>query len=235
MALHRKYSFEVLHGFCTLNWRILLRGGFMKYPLIIFDFDGTLADSVSWGVKVIGGVADQYGFKRICAEDLERIRGYDPVTLFHDLKIPVYKIPAIASHLRKVMAEKAGEVLLHAGVDEVLKHLSRKGVTMAVVSSNSRENVRNILGKKNVSNIVFFECGVSLWGKRQKLRKVLNASGFAPEKALYVGDEIRDLQAARTVHMAFGAVGWGFNRLDVLMRYMPEEVFRHVSDMFLNE
>ncbi len=202
-----------------------------NYSLIIFDFDGTLADSVSWAMTVISPVADKYDFKPVKAEDLERIRGYDPISVFNELGIPLYKVPVIASHLRKMMSGKAEQVVLHNGIKEVLEHLFEKGATIAVVSSNSLKNVRDIMGKENAALIDYLECGATFWGKRHKLSKVLEKSGFSPEEALYVGDEVRDLQAARKVRIAFGAVAWGFNRMDAFMKYNPDEIFRQIYDL----
>lgn len=202
-----------------------------KYSLIILDFDGTLADSVSWAMTVISEVADKYGFKPVKAEDLERIRGYDPISVFNELEIPIYKVPLIASHLQKVMAGKADQVALHAGIGDVLKYLVQKGFAIAVVSSNSLQNVRTIMGSANMAHIDYFECGASFWGKRHKLKNVLEKSGFSSDEALYIGDEIRDLQAARKMDIAFGAVAWGFNRLNAFMSYKPDEIFRSVDDL----
>jgi phosphoglycolate phosphatase len=76
-----------------------------------------------------------------------------------------------------------------------------------------------------------FECGVSVFGKAVKLRRVLSRNETPPGESIYVGDEIRDIEAAQDAGMAFGAVSWGYNRIEALRAHSPSEVFSSVSEI----
>ncbi len=203
----------------------------MIYRLTIFDFDGTLANSVPWFASVVNQMADQYGFKRVEERDHTTLRGYGPKRVLDVLGVPVWKVPVIAYHLRTLMARDIEEISLFEGIDTVLQRLSEAGVMIAVVSSNSYENVRRILGPANVTLVDTFSCGVSLFGKASKLRGVLAECAIPRSEAIYVGDEVRDIEAARAAHVASGAVAWGYNTLESLMAHAPNEVFRTVQDI----
>jgi len=203
----------------------------VKYKLVIFDFDGTLADTLPWFTRVINKVAEKFNFKRIAPEEKETLRGYDANRMRKHLGVPLWKMPLIANHMHSLMAGDIRDIALFEGVDHLLQCLSGRGILLAVVSSNSSDNVRQLLGPANTALISDFECGVSVFGKQSKLRAILSKTGAAPAETIYVGDEIRDIEAAQSVDIAFGAVAWGYNTLEALTVHSPDEVFASIDDL----
>lgn len=203
----------------------------MKYKLIIFDFDGTLADSFPWLLSVANEVADTYGFRRIEESEFETLRGYSAATMLKHLGIPVWKVPMIGNHIRTLMTKNISRIPLFDGVDRMLQQVSAMGVTLAIVTSNSWQNVRLVLGPENAALVSHYECGVSIFGKAAKVGNVLRKSGVPRDQVLCIGDEIRDWEATRQARVAFGAVGWGATALAALQALAPEEVFAHMSDI----
>src|SRR5215204_798138 len=100
------------------------------------------------------------------------------------LGVPAWKLPLIARHMRSLSARDIDELQLFNGIDTVLRSLSKAGLVLAVVSSNSEENVRRLLGPGLAELIGHFACGASLFGKAAKLRKVLKASGVSPAEVI---------------------------------------------------
>ncbi len=203
----------------------------MTYRLAIFDFDGTLADTVPWFAGVVNRMADRYGFRRVAEQDHETLRGYGPRRLLEVLDVPLWKVPAIAYHVRRLMAQDIDRISLFDGVDMLLQTLSEAGVVLALVSSNSRQNVTQTLGPENMALIETTASGVSLFGKASKLRGVLETCGVPREEAIYIGDEVRDIEAAREVNVASGAVAWGYNTVAALRAHKPTELFTTMDDI----
>jgi phosphoglycolate phosphatase len=129
------------------------------------------------------------------------------------------------------MAGLIDRVAPFEGVDRMLGRLSDAGRALAVVTSNSEENVRRVLGAESAARIDYYECGASVFGKRARLRKALERSGVAAHEAIAIGDEIRDLEAARRAGIAFGAVAWGYTKLEALVAHAPAEVFATVDEI----
>jgi len=196
-----------------------------KYKLVIFDSDGTLADTLPWLAKAFNQIATQHGIPAISEADHARLRNLSARHLLQHLKIPLWRIPALVAGTRKLMAEHIDKFSLFDGIAESLRALHAGGVILGVVSSNSRENVRHILGPENATLIHHYACGASMFGKPAKLRTVLKASRIPAREAIYIGDEIRDAEAARKARMAFGAVGWGHHSLEILREQDAEEYF----------
>lgn len=197
----------------------------MKYPLVLFDFDGTLADSLPWFQTVCNDVADAFGFRRIAPDEADLLRSTDAKRVIQMLGIPMWQVPLIAHRIRKMMTADIARIPLFDGVDALLADLKRAGVTVAIVSSNSRDNVEKVLGPERAALVDHFACGAGLFGKDAKFKKVLKQLGFTAAQTLAVGDELRDLEAAHKVGMAFGGVTWGYTLADTMHAAAPAWVF----------
>lgn len=223
----RSFYLLVCFAFATC----LYHNSAMKYRLAVFDFDGTLADSFPWAATVVNQFADQYGFQRIDPADHARLRNYDAKQLMQHLGVSMWKVPQMAIHVRKRMAEEIDRIPMFPGVSAMLQRLAGAGITLAAVSSNSESNVRHVLGPENAALFRDFDCGASVFGKAPKLKAVMRRCGVAPAQAILIGDEIRDGKAARKVEMAFGAVAWGYTNPEALHAQRPEEFFTTIEEI----
>ena len=83
--------------------------------LVIFDLDGTLADSFSWFLTVINGVAREYDFRQIADDEVEPLRRSGSREILHRLEVPRWKLPAIARRLRALKREQLDAIPLFPG------------------------------------------------------------------------------------------------------------------------
>jgi phosphoglycolate phosphatase len=199
--------------------------------LFIFDFDGTLADSFGLFLDVADAVAERFGFDRLDRGDIESLRALDALQILRRQRVPLWKVPLIVRHARGLMARDIDRVSLFAGMGAALSRLAGGGVRLAIVTSNSRANVLRVLGPTTAALISQLECGASLFGKAGRLRRVLRRAGVPGAEALFVGDEIRDAAAARAAGVPFGAVAWGYTRLEALCAEAPARIFERVDDL----
>lgn len=201
------------------------------YKLVIFDFDGTLGDTFSWMLDTSDALADRFGYRKIDRSQLDTLRHLSAREMMKIHKLPALKVPAIAAHFQKLMTADAGKIALFDGVESMLRDLHEAGIQLAVVSSNSEENIRLVLGPQLCERIGMFNCGASMFGKASKFRKVLKRFGVRPGEAISIGDEIRDLDAAREVGLATGAVSWGYTAADALRIQKPDLMFERVEEI----
>lgn len=192
-----------------------------RYDLVIFDFDGTLADSFPWFLDTINGVADEFGFRRFDVERLDEIRSLSARALMARSGLRWWRVPAVAQRMRALMSAQIERIALFDGVAELLAHLAQAGVHLALVTSNSRANVERVLGPALLAQFRDVRCGAALLGKRRKLRASLRACGIPAARALCVGDEIRDAEAARQAGIAFAGVAWGYTLPAALQPQTP--------------
>lgn len=197
----------------------------MGYKLAIFDFDGTLADSFDWFCRAVTTAAERFRFRAASETDVEQLRGLDAARIARHLQVPAWKIPFIARYMRRHMTRELQTIRLFPEMEDVLHRLAKSGLTLAIVTSNSKHNVQTVLGRELSGLIAHYGCGASIYGKRSKLRSILRKTRLAPEHAIYLGDELRDLHAARAERIAFGAVGWGYTLPHAFAAYEPHELF----------
>lgn len=203
----------------------------LRYRLVVFDLDGTLADSFPFFVACQKRLAARHGFRPIVDHEVATLRGWTPRQLMRHTGLPAWKLPRVAKDFRRMMEADVGAVACFPGIHEALRRLHGTGVQLALVSSNSSVNCRRVLGPASWSLLSHAECGAALFGKARCLRRLLRRAGVTPGEAIHVGDQATDAQAARAVGMAFGAVSWGYASVESLCALAPERLLRDVTDL----
>ncbi len=195
-----------------------------NYSLAIFDFDGTLADSFPWFIASLDQTADHFKLNRVNPDEIESLREMSSREALNHLRVPMLKLPAITLYMHTLFAEGMHDIQLFPGASEMLTALHEAGVKLALVSSNAEANVRHVLGA-SADLVDHFACGSSLWGKAQKFGSVLRALRQSPARTIAIGDEIRDIDAARQAGLAAGSITFGYNSRRALESHTPEHLF----------
>jgi phosphoglycolate phosphatase len=203
----------------------------MNYDLAIFDMDGTLANSLAFFISVQNQLAERHGFRSIGADEVQLARHWTPQQFMRHVGLPKWKLPFVAKSFIGLMKERIASIRPFDDVDAVLGDLHERGVLLALVTSNSEENARSVLGAEIFSRFCYVDGGASMFGKRPRIRRALKASGVPAARAIYIGDHSTDGEAAGKAGVAFGAVSWGFGSIESLMACQPAEVFATVQDL----
>jgi phosphoglycolate phosphatase len=202
----------------------------MRYSLVIFDLDGTLADSLPWFLRHVNSIAERFSFRRVAQEDIEVLRGLGSREILRHLEVPLWKLPGIARYMRRLKAEHLASIALFPGADAMLRALADVGLRLALVSSDSEANARRQLGEA-AALFSDFDCGASIFGKAAKFRRILKRAALSTEQAIAIGDEVRDIEAARAAGIACGAVTWGYAAPEALRVFGPDLVFERMEDI----
>jgi phosphoglycolate phosphatase len=203
--------------------------GLRRYRLIIFDFDGTLADSFTWLTGVLADVARRFGFRQLTPADIPLLRDMDTHAIPRFLGVPRWKYLLIARHLRRL--SKDAPIHLFPGAGTLLKELAAQDYILVLISSNSETTVRRILGEELAGLISHYGCSASLFGKAAKFRRAIERFGIARQLVLCVGDETRDLEAGASLGLDVGAVTWGYASPALLAEHHPRFLFQTMKDI----
>ncbi|MFD0698271.1 HAD-IA family hydrolase [Paenibacillus sp. GCM10027628] len=190
---------------------------------ILFDFDGTLVDSRALFVKLYNEMAVQYRFRPILEQDLTLLRSLSISERVERLGVPVLQIPKLAMAGRLRYQENIRTLHIVPGMKEVLARLSAQGLKSSILSSNSAGNIRLFL-RHNKLEGAFKEIISSkpLFGKHHAIRKMMKDRGTTPSQMIYVGDELRDIEACKKLGVPIIAVTWGYDAPDLLRSGKPD-------------
>ncbi len=203
---------------------------------VIFDFDGTLADTRKAILNIVKDNQEEWGLPDINEELINDFRGKGFFELFKKYNIILLKLPFIFPKAKKELGKKIDKVPLFPGMREVLMTLRKKGIKLGILTTNSEENVKKFLRHHNLEIFDFIGSEISLMGKDKALKKVLEKRNINKNETMYIGDEIRDIEACKENGLKIISVTWGFNKKEILKKnnpdYLidkPEEILKIVS------
>ncbi len=195
----------------------------MRYTFVLWDFDGTLADTFSCLVSAYNALAARRGLRPI--DNPEAARNLTPLELLRTLGIPLVRVPSLLTSVLAWVRRDMPGIHLFPGMEQVLDSFQRSGCRMSVLSSNSRDNILACLQANGVAS--HFESVIGyrrIFGKGGVIRHFLKRHASAGERAVYVGDEVRDILAARKAGVDVASVTWGYNTRELLTKHAPDYV-----------
>ncbi|NOJ40774.1 HAD-IA family hydrolase [Bradyrhizobium australiense] len=201
-----------------------------RYRLAIFDFDGTLADSLPWFRSSFDDMVARFNLTPVPAEEMEGLRGLSAREIMARLNVSKWQLPDIVSDMRKRKLAAASEISLFNDIPAMLTELQHLGIKVAIVSSDSEASVRKVLGAATTL-ITRFDCGAAMFGKHWKFRRVARRLSVTPSETICIGDEIRDIEAAQAAGMDSGAVAWGYALPAALQAAGPTHFFNSIEEM----
>jgi phosphoglycolate phosphatase len=198
---------------------------------VIFDFDGTLADSGNLTIRIINELAVQYHFSKIPEDQIRALNNIPMKMRFKQLGIPFYKFPGISKDYLKKYRHEMNSLKTYNGIEDMLLNLKKKNIAISIISSNSTEIINTFLIKNKLD---FFDNVLSsnnLFGKHKFIKKYIKQSDLNEDEAIYVADELRDIEACRKVPIKIISVLWGFDSHDLIKSGNPDFIAENPEDI----
>lgn len=200
----------------------------MSLRAAIFDFDGTIADTFEEVLRVLNSLATEFGYRPAAPDEVELLRRLPPADVAKRLGVAWHKIPLIVARARKELGHSMPRVRPFEGIPTALAELRARGVEVGLLTSNNRRNVELFLQHHPIA-FDFVSTGSGLWSKHRRLAKLMKQRGLTAPRTAYVGDEIRDIEAARTLGVHPIAVAWGYTNPELLAKQSPERLVPNVA------
>lgn len=195
--------------------------------LIVFDFDGTLCDSLGFAISEFNKLCQDSDLKPI--DNLDALRNM-PLQQFLELHgVTRYKLPLVKYRLVKAIAKHILDMASFQDACVTLLELKKHGYMLGILTSNSYENVETFLKKENLLVFDFIYCNSSLFGKAKLLKEIQYKT--KPSVMFYVGDENRDIEAANKANIASVAVNWGYQSEVLLSEYHPSYLVKSMQEL----
>lgn len=186
---------------------------------IIFDFDGTIADSFDYFAHFLAGEAR---LLPLSEEQLSALRGLSLMATARHLGHSWWRLPGLYYAGRYWMSNYVTELEAFRGIPTVIKHLHENGNNLFIVSSNSPANIEAFLAKHGIrSEFAKIYGNVGFGGKTRILKRVVRRHHLSKHKTYYVCDEPRDVRAARKAGIHIVGVTWGYSSAETMQPYKP--------------
>jgi phosphoglycolate phosphatase len=203
----------------------------MTLNTLIFDFDGTLVNSLDATLRVANQLAPEFGYRPAQPHEIEALRGSSYRDIASELGIAWHKIPLIAARIRKELRSSVSSMPTFEGLPHVLAELHRRGIKLGILTSNERNNVERFLAARGLDYFDFITESASVWGKERRLRSLLKKMGLKHDHVAYVGDEVRDIEATKPIGMRMIAVGWGYTAQSRLAAHQPDHLLNAPEEL----
>lgn len=193
-------------------------------PTIVFDFDGTIADTLSVVIRIANKFADHYGYRKIPLSDLPKLREKKPSEVLKHLGISIFKLPIVVRKIRFEMNKEIAHLQAAVEMRDALVNLRENGCVLGILTTNSRENVMEFLKNNDLQFFDFVYTGRAMYGKGRLLKKLMKEKTIPHNDPIYVGDEIRDVEAAKKAGIRVIGVSWGYNTRTALQKANPDYI-----------
>lgn len=202
-----------------------------KYKCIIFDFDGTIADTEDINFDIFLQIAKKHNIRTIEKKELFEFKKKSAIEVMKELNIKTYKLPLMIRQGKKILKEKIKNIEpCKYNMAKVLEELKDMNIMLGIITTNSKKNVEKFIDRHNVDYFDFI-LSSSMFGKESKFKKIMKKNSFDSNQILYVGDEIRDIKAARNVDIEIASVSWGYNEEKSLMKYYPKYLIHEFEEL----
>jgi phosphoglycolate phosphatase len=193
--------------------------------LILFDFDGVLADTLDDMLNFAQAVCVELGIDRIpTPADLDVLETMSFVEYGKQLGVPPLLADEFAARCLRRFVERSHPPKIFEGMAQVIKGLSARH-TLAIVTGNTTRAVENFLTENDIRQCVSAIFAVNQPGsKEEKILKAKTQLAMTNDTVYYVGDAVSDIQAARQASVKSVAVSWGHQSLSKLAKAEPDHI-----------
>ena len=203
--------------------------------LVLFDYDGVLADTLDDLLKFGQAACNQLGVKHtVTKSDLTNLEVMSFASYGKACEVPEKLIDQFVGICLNLFAEQKTPSGIFPGVGKVVRQLANQHF-IDIVTTNSSQNVNAFLVKHGLAQLIHAVYGIDSPGS--KTQKILLAQtrlpkGRTPEPAFMVGDSLSDIRAAKAARVASIAVTWGHQSVETLMSGQPDYLI-HVPNELL--
>jgi phosphoglycolate phosphatase len=198
---------------------------------LIFDFDGTLADSTDLTIEIYNSIAKKRGYKKANIAEIHFLKQLSISEICKYFCIPLFKLPSLFVELSNTMSIQADKITPVKGLFSELKTIKENNNNLYIISSNSIQLINNFLILNNLNFFNEVYSSKNLFGKNVVIDKFISRTKLNREDIFYIGDEVRDIVAARKSRVKIISVTWGYNSYDLLKKESPDFLINEPSEL----
>lgn len=202
----------------------------MKNKAVIFDFDGTIADSEGVMVKIYQYYAAQNNRPKLTLKTTKLLRDGSTRQAIKWAGIKFWQIPGLLKLARAEYSKSAEEIKIFPGIEKLINQLIAE-YDVYVLSTNSDKTVKYIMKRNDFKPKVTILKGSTLFGKGKVLRRLVRSNKYDPSQSWMIGDEIRDIEAGDFAKLKTIGVTWGLQSRTGLKLAGPDHIVSNIDQL----
>ena len=206
----------------------------MDTHIVIFDFDGTIADTKEAVISITNRLAPEFGFAPLEEHEIAHFQNLTAKQVIKQSRVRWWQLPFLMKRVRQELKTEIRNISPIQGIESVLETLKQNNCQLGIITSNSEDNASQFLRQHGLLHCFnFIESSFHVFGKDKVIKRCLHHKKVSPERVTYVGDETRDIEAARKSGVKVIAVSWGFNTAEALAKGEPDLLIHDPHDLIL--
>jgi phosphoglycolate phosphatase len=207
-----------------------------QFDLIVWDWDGTIADSTGMITQALIKAAAEAGLPALSEARARSIIGLglreSIEVLFGD--IPNFQAQALITHYNQHYYAAENTILLFSGIAETIASIARKGCKQAVATGKGRRGLNTALQQSGLAKYFSATKTVDECFSKphpQMLDELMDELVVMPERTLMIGDSQYDMQMGKNAGVITAAVTYGSQTATHLQQYSPNYMFNDVTTL----
>ncbi len=200
--------------------------------IILFDFDGTIADTIPTIILILRKISGEFGYDHLKDIPVEKFQDHKILESLKKLHIPILKLPFILKRVNDEYKKIIPFAKPIPKIKQLIIKLKKMGFSLGILSSNKKENINLFLTHNKIDLFDYIYAEKTIFGKAKALNRFMKKNNLKSEDIIYIGDEIRDIEAAQKNNIKVVAVSWGFNSKKALQKYKPDYIVDSPEELF---
>lgn len=189
---------------------------------VFCDFDGTIVDSAQLVYDLFNSFSDKYDYKKMPQERMEYIRSITFRERFKQYDVSFFKVPLLVMDVVREYKKSVPDLQANYEMKEVLKELKGYGVKLILISANSKENIEKFLKLNNMEYFDEIIRSNRFFGRNLTINNYIKSHKLKRDETILIGDEHRDIVAAKKSNIKVISVTWGYDLKELLVSANPE-------------
>ncbi len=199
--------------------------------VILFNFNGTVVDTKFLAIDIFNEIASKQGYKKINKEEVSYLSTLSIRERCKLLNVPIHKMPLIGIAIKRRYQKYIAHLKPVDGIREVLEELKNQGYKLGFLTSNNYNVINDFLTNNSLEFFDYNHYSFNPFSKSKDISSFLKKYKLKRNEVIYIGDELRDIKAAKKHGLICIATSWGYDSVDLLNRGHADFIANQPNDI----
>ena len=199
--------------------------------VILFNFNGTIVNTKNLAIDIFNEIAEKQGYKKISEEEVPFLSTLSIRDRCKTLNVPIYKMPLVGIAIKRRYQTYIPNLKPVLGISEVLKELKKQDYKLGFLTSNNQNKIDEFLINNTINSFDYSHFSFNPFSKSKDISSFLKNNRLKKDEVIYVGDELRDIKAAKKNGLFCIAASWGYDSIELLSTGNADFVAKQPKDI----